>query len=439
MVARAMSETETETAKAPPPEAAAATDPAPPTTTTKRSSSSMFPAAERASAADTGPLGAYEAVARSARLPDLVAVTQKVVGEAASARRAAWNTLGTVTTAAEELKLGRADAETPYGNALKVLEAGPEGAAERALACALWAHAVAEQRRDDEDKLAGDVLWLATHTPFDATLLLDRALGEDAAELWTAIADRVKRVDEGRGASIGRAEALVGAAALAASGSPGAERARSMLAGKVNDAALVRVLGAQSTSAAAAPAGEMHFEGEAVPAPRGPVATTLLAMSGILFVMHAARLVGRFALAYKRPAEVAMSSSGIRVKTRTEMLGRVLREREHVIPKSGLARATREVRYPRIAFYTGLLALALGSWVGVRAFVDGVRAASPSLLVVGLLIIATGIAADFVLGTLLPGARGRSRVIFVPKSGKPIAIGDVDAKRADEALTRSLK
>src|SRR5262249_3605588 len=149
--------------------------------------------------ADTGPLGAYEAVARSARLPDLVAVTQRVVGEAASARRAAWNTLGTVTTAAEELKLGRADAETPYGNALKVLEAGPEGAAERALACALWAHAVAEQRRDDEDKLAGDILWLATHTPFDATLLLDRALGEDAAELWTAIADRVKRVDEGRG------------------------------------------------------------------------------------------------------------------------------------------------------------------------------------------------------------------------------------------------
>src|SRR5205085_10859934 len=155
------------------------------------------------------------------------------------------STLGTLTTIAEELKLARADAETPYGNALKVLEAGPEGPAERALACALWAHAVAEQRRDDEDALAADVLWLATHTPFDATPLLDRALGEEAAELWAAIADRVRRVDDGKGASVGgafgavgppggwtsggRAEALVGAAALAASQSPGAEKARSGL------------------------------------------------------------------------------------------------------------------------------------------------------------------------------------------------------------------
>jgi hypothetical protein len=412
-------------------EATGATDPSPPT---KQPRSSMFPAAERASAADSGALGAYEAVAKSARLPDLVAVTQRVVGEAATARRVAWSALGTVTTVAEELKLARADAETPYGNALKVLEAGPEGAAERSLACALWAHAVAEQRRDDEEKLSGDILWLATHTPFDATPLLDRALGEEAADLWTAIADRVKRVDDGKGASIGRAEALVGAAALAASSSPGAEKARGTLS-KLHDPALARVLGAPAATTSA----ELHFEGEAVSPPRGPIATTLLAMTGILFVVHAAGLVARFALAYKRPAEIAISSAGVRVKTRTEMLGRVLRDREHVIPKSGLVRATREVRYPRVAFYTGLLALAVGSWVGVRAFVDGVRAASPSLLVVGLLIIATGIAADFVLGSLLPGARGRCRIIFVPRNGKPIAVGGVDAKRADEALTRTLK
>jgi len=227
----------------------------------------------------------------------------------------------------------------------------------------------------------------------------------------------------------------VGAAALAASTSPAADKARATLSGKMNDAALQRVLGAPVTVVA----NEMHFEGQMVNAPRGPVATTFLAMTGILFVVHAAGLVARFARAYKRPAEITISSAGVRVKTRTEMLGRVLRDREHVIPKSGLARATREVRYPRVAFYTGLLALAVGSWVGVRAFVDGVRAASPSLLVVGLLIIATGIAADFVLGSLLPGARGRCRIIFVPRNGKPIAVGGVDAKRADEALTRTLK
>src|SRR5207248_1937719 len=70
---------------------------------------SMFPGAERASTEIT-PLGAYEAVAKSARLSDLVAVTQRVVGEAAAARRAAWSALGGVITAADELKLARADA-----------------------------------------------------------------------------------------------------------------------------------------------------------------------------------------------------------------------------------------------------------------------------------------------------------------------------------------
>ena len=101
-------------------------------------------------------------------------------------------------------------------------------------------------------------------------------------------------------------------------------------------------------------------------------------------------------------------------------------------------RITREVRYPRAAFYAGLLALALGSYVGVRAFADGVRAASPSLLLTGLVVIALGIAADFVLGSIVPGARGRVRLAFVPRTGKVLCIADVDAGRADDALARAL-
>jgi hypothetical protein len=173
-------------------------------------------------------------------------------------------------------------------------------------------------------------------------------------------------------------------------------------------------------------------------APRGPVLTTILALTGILFVMHAVRLVARLALAYRRPAEVSLSDAGVTMRTRTEMLGRTLREREHVIVRAGLVRVVREVRYPRTAFYAGLLALALGSYVGVRAFVDGVRAASPSLLLTGLVVVALGIAADFVLGSVLPGGRGRVRVVFVPRTGKAICVGDVDATRADDALARAL-
>lgn len=383
------------------------------------------------------PLAAYELLAQSARLADLTSVTSRVVTEAARARTADWFFTSKVASIAEELRLRREDADTRFGNALDVLGSGGESPSERALAAALWAHAVAEaprKRSEDEDSLAADILWLATHTAFDATTLLDRALGDDAGDLWAAIADRVRRIARGKGGALGRGEAVVGSAALAASTSARAIALSAELGREVKDPVLVRVL-----STAAPPAvAELRIEGEMLPTPRGPVATTLLAFTGILFATHAARLFARFALAYKRPTEISLSESGVRIKTRTEMLGRTLREREHVILRAGLVRVAREVRFPRAAFYAGLLALAFGSYVGVRTFVDGVRAASPSLLLVGILIVAVGVGADFALGTLIPGARGRCRLTFVPRTGRTIAVGNIDALRADDALARSL-
>ena len=381
-----------------------------------------------------GPLAAYEAVARSARLPDVVAIAQKIITDAASARRSGWNHVEKVTAAAEEAKLARADADTPFGNLLKVLGSGPEGEAERALASAIWAHAIAEARHGDEDRLAGDVLWLATHTPFDATPLLDRALGEEADDLWTAIGVRVRRIDDGRGTALGRGEAIVGCAALTASSSETARQIVSELAPKLHDPTLARLL----AGASIAPAREVRLEGQFISAPRGPVLTAILAVTGILLVMHAVRILARLALAYRRPAELSLSESGVRMKTRTELLGRTLREREHVIVRSGLVRVVREVRYPRAAFYAGLLALALGSYVGVRAFADGVRAASPSLLLTGLVVVILGIAVDFVLGSVIPGTKGRVRISFIPRTGPALCMSDVDATRADEALSRAL-
>jgi hypothetical protein len=434
-----------------PPPAVAAPAPAPAVTAAERASgrasgkepvarpvSATFPASGRSSvktpAATGGPLAAYEAIARSARLPDLVAITQKILAEASVARRPGWDYAVEVAAAAEDAKLARADADTAFGNALDVLGTGGDGEAQRALAAGLYAHAIAEARRDDDDRLAGDILWLATYTAFDATPLLDRALGDEADDVWTAIADRVRRIDEGKGAAPARGEAIVGCAALSASESAVARKAVVDLAARLHDPTLARLLGA----ATQAPLREVRLEGEAMAAPRGPVLTALLALTGILLAMHALRIMARLALAYRRPAEVSLTEAGIRIRTRTELLGRTLREREHVIVRAGLVRVVREVRYPRASFYAGLLALAAGSYVGVRAFVDGVRAASPSLLLTGLVVIVLGVAADFVLGSVLPGSKGRVRLVFVPRAGKALCVGDVDATRADDALTRAL-
>ena len=398
---------------------------------------SVPPSSPKLEALDARPLAAYELIARSARLADIVALTQKIVPEAARTRTSDWAFASKVSAAAGELKLSREDADTRYGNALDVLGMGGAGEAEHSLASALWAHAVAEsphKTAEEEDRLAGDILWLATHSAFDATPLLDRALGDDASDIWTAIGDRVARIARGNGGALGRGEAIVGAAALAASGSAKAKQLCESLAKEVKDPVLLRVL---ATGDRATPE-EVRLEGEWLPAPRGPVLTTLLACTGILAAIWVVRFVARAALAYRRPTEVSLSEQGIRVKTRIEMLGRVLKEREHVILRTGLVRVVREVRFPRATFYAGLLALAIGSWIGVRAFVDGVRAASPSLLLVGLVIVAVGIGLDFVLGTILPGVRGKVRIAFVPRSGATVVVGDIDAKRADDALARSL-
>lgn len=383
------------------------------------------------------PLAAYEVLARSARLADLVALTSRIVTDAARSRSTDWVFTSNVTRGAEEAKLGREDADTRFGNVLDVLSTGGEGEAERALASALWAHAVAERPRsrvEEEDALAGDILWLATHTAFDATPLLDRALGEDAGDLWVAIADRVRRIERGKGGALGRGEAVVACAALVRSGTERARALTAELSREVKDPVLLHIL----TTGGQPSLDDVDLEGELYPAPRGPFVTTVLAFTGILFALHTIRLLARFALAYRRPAAISVSDAGVRVKTRTEILGRTLREREHVIPRSGLVRVVREVRFPRLAFYAGLLALLVGTFVGVRAFVDGVRAASPSLLIAGLVIVALGVGADLVLGSILPGRRGQCRLTFVPRSGPVLSVGDVDFARADAALARSL-
>jgi hypothetical protein len=173
-----------------------------------------------------------------------------------------------------------------------------------------------------------------------------------------------------------------------------------------------------------------------VPAPHGPVALVLLGFTGILAIMHLGRLLGQVALRYRRPAELQISSKGVLIHTRTELLGRTLKERDIHIPIEALLRATREVRYPRLALYVGLGALAIGSYFGISLFVDGARAGSPELLGIGLLLVVIGIALDYVLSNIVPSGKRSCRVVLVPRKGSAVAMGGLDPLRADEALNR---
>ena len=363
--------------------------------------------------ASKSPAEAYEAL-KSVPKPDAVAelaraaVLDDATGEALREK-------------AKSLELQGEGGKTPFGDAVDVLARGPEDAAERLLARALGALAIASSKGDD---VADAVLRLAKKSTFDPSTLLDEALGDRADAVYEKLAARAARAETARDT------ALVACAVLLASKRPSARRELAELASSKTLDPLVRVVVATEARTP-----EARISGELVPAPRNAILTVVLGVTGLLFVASAVRLLMRLVLAYRCPAEVSASPLGVRIRARTELLGRTLRDREIVIGSDALARAVREVRFPRLGLYAGLLALALGTYVGVGALTDGVRAASPSLLLWGLALVVLGVVLDFLLSSARFGAKGTCRVVLAPRKGRTVCIGHVDPQRADAALT----
>lgn len=376
-------------------------------------------------------LAVFDALAKHPRL-DVLAT---IVGEEARAIASARSYTGWPESAKaklEALGLSEDEGTTPFGDLRALLRRGPETEGDGHLLSALAAHAIAGAGTPLDDdaaqtKAAADLLWLAANTPFVALAHLDRALGEELADgMWGAIAARVRRVETSQ---LARAEALVGAAAIAASSSRVAKKLAARLRREVTDRWVKAALGREEGAV---------LDGELGPSPRSPIVTAMLAVTGLLFLSAGARAFAKVALALKRPATVTFSPLGVEIESKTELLGRTLRERRIRIERTSLVHAAREVRYPALAFYAGLLALAIGSYLGVSLFVDGTRSASPSLLALGLGIVVAGVAIDFVLTGLAPGLRGQCRLLLVPRRGPTIAIEGLDAAPTDRAL-ESLK
>jgi hypothetical protein len=181
-----------------------------------------------------------------------------------------------------------------------------------------------------------------------------------------------------------------------------------------------------------------RLTGELTAAPRGAVGTTLMALSGMALLRAGLRLAGRLALAYRHPAELRLSERGIEISHRTELLGKVLSDRETLIPLSNLSSITREVRFARLGLYAGLLALVLGTYVGFGLLIDGTRVAggSPSLLGMGLGAIALGIGLDYVLSVVVDAVRKTCRIVVVPQHGPHLCMEGLDPGDADRVLSR---
>lgn len=369
--------------------------------------------------------------------PVLAALVRKVALASAALRRPdlaskfhapAAESLATIQAAGIEPER----AQTPFGNPLSVLELGPDTPAERQLLSAMLALGVAADLPEGEqerDVLAADLVWLATHTTIDALSFFDSALGEQAAGMWEAVA-HVARDPEAVGPELGRAEALIATAAISMSKSEIAHRARLHLSHAATD------VGVRALATGAVMANAERLEGELSLPPFGPVATTLLTITGALFVLQLGRVLLRFVLAFRRPASISIGPNGLSLHQRTELLGKVLRERSIVVPLSSLVRVTRETRYARAGMYAGLVALVVGSYFGMGLLVDAVRVpgGSASLFGLAVLMMVVGLALDFTFSNAADTARGKCRMLVVPQRGRTLCLGSLDPARADAML-----
>jgi hypothetical protein len=162
-----------------------------------------------------------------------------------------------------------------------------------------------------------------------------------------------------------------------------------------------------------------------------------LAVTTLLFIARGVRSLGKYALGYRNPASLVLNEQGLVLSSRFELLGRVIKESTQIVPMSEIRHMEREVRYPRLGLYAGLAALTLGTVIGARLFVDGVRVAgfSFALMAWGGLFVLLGLALDVLFTGLSDSVRGKCRLVVSTRRSGAFALGSLEPQEVDALLS----
>lgn len=322
---------------------------------------------------------------------------------------------------------------TEWGNLWEILQHGARSADQVALVRTLLALGLKQQfpsTPEQEQSATAMLLWLAAHTSCRAFEPLEVVLGDQARSLWHAVANVLEDPTRGS-ADFGRTERLIAAVSLREATATSAREVAREVAARLDDPLLTSVLDGGAARGPLQP-----LVGELSPAPKSPWVTAVLALTFVLAIAHTSRLVARYVFAYKRPAKLVLSQRGLEVTSHVELLGRTLRERATLVPLSNLASVTREVRFARLGMYAGMVALVIGSYVGMGLFIDGVRVPGGSATLLGLavLFIVLGLVIDFALSSLSDSVKGKCRILVIPHKGRPVCVGALRPSDADAVL-----
>lgn len=349
---------------------------------------------------------------------------------------------GFVAARAAEHAVSPAQAETPFGDVLAVLERGPETPAEADLVSAFAAQGLRARLEAAGDTERAATLrgllprldWLMTFSNVDPYLHVDatcsapvaRVVWDELARATLAEGDR----DEGRIVRLLRTEVLCRT-------SP-ETRARVCkdLAGSADPvvAGLARTLGLGESAPATGEAAEA-LTGRIGPRPVGALRRALALCTGWALLRAVFGAAGRYLLGFRRTMQVTIAPRGLVCRRKVELLGRTIRESEEVVPFAGLAAVERESRYPYLYLLVGVGGLSLGAIWGVLRIFDGIRGAYAPLALVGLAAIALGVMFDLGLSALWPAQKGRVSLTLLRAPKRWIRLVDVDGEAAQRFVT----
>jgi hypothetical protein len=334
---------------------------------------------------------------------------------------------------AAEAELTREKAETSLGNAIAILERGPESELERdlvaAFAVAGFGHAFEGSAGDAaRDAFVRHADWFEASTSFSLYRFVDRLLEREvAAAVWKR-AGELSAADAEESAQ-SRALAAARLTALSRSTASSARVALDGVASSAADPAIGAIavaLGGRKADDGRTPSVRGRYRH--APTKAGRVARWIF---GIAAITWAARgilaLVGG-----KNEVELALAPNGLRLRGRLTLLGRTIREREEIISTAAVQTLTRDRAYPWVHTLAGILSFTLGVLAGGFFVIDGVRSGETILLLAGAVVVILGVALDLALDVLVPGRRGRVAIELAIHPKRRIRIDRIGADEADE-------
>lgn len=350
---------------------------------------------------------------------------------------------------AEAHGVSRESADAGGVNLLSILERGPESPRERALVVAFAiaglearVESVPEGERDAaRARFVRHADWLEVATPYVVYSLIDDVLSPGAAAAFWRTVGTIT-VSDSDGSSLGRARSTLHVAALAASSNEAAVAERARIAESAADPVTRALAAALSGNGAGTPLAPVlaadpgettRIAGEVGHAPSTSFRTVLRLVSGVAAVQWLARLVAR-AAGVRREVELELVANGVRVRRRTSLMGRVIREAEESYTLAALAGAGRESRYPALHLLVGLVALSAGVLGGGLLIFDGVRSGETVLLLLGAAAILVGGGLDLALAVLVPGRAARVALDLRVMPKRTVRVVGVPLPEADRFL-----